>query len=163
MLSDIHAEEDSSRGLDHGAWSVLIQMYPEKDIPVFQVSLDMRRDNTFFLELGKKLSVLREQGVLILCSGNVVHNLRQVQWSGGVLPEASAFQSAVVKALQERDIGSLLHYEKYGDVAMFAVPTREHYLPFLVALGASRDTDTLAIHNDAIDLGSISMLCALWG
>lgn len=162
LLSGFDVLEDSHRGLDHGAWSVLIQMYPEKDIPVFQVSLDQRQDNAFFVELGKKLSVLREQGVLILCSGNVVHNLRQVQWSGTVLPQAETFQAIVVKALRERDIDSLLHYEKHGEASMFAVPTREHYLPFLVALGASRGTDTLMIVNDSIDLGSISMLCAVW-
>ena len=162
LLEEYGAEEDPYRGLDHGAWSVLIQMYPEKDISVFQVSLDQRQDNAFFIELGKRLSVLREQGVLILCSGNIVHNLRQVRWSGGTLPQAEAFQSTIIKSLQERDIDGLLHYEKHGDVAQFAVPTREHYLPFLVALGASYDTDTLTIVNDSIDLGSISMLCVMW-
>jgi 4,5-DOPA dioxygenase extradiol len=162
ILGQSDATLDYERGLDHGAWSILLQMYPEKSIPVLQVSLDMRQKNEYFIELGRKLKKLREEGVLIIGSGNIVHNLRYISKSNIPADPAVQFENYIKSALIERSLHDLTHYEKVGLSAQFSVPTREHYLPLLVVFGASDSQDTLTLWNEGITLGSISMLSMLY-
>lgn len=162
LLSPTDSELDYERGLDHGAWSVLLQMYPKKNIPVLQISLDMRQRNEYFIELGQKLRALREDGVLIIGSGNIVHNLRMLSFSGVISKLGSDFEEHIQKSLLERNTHNLVHYESMGESATFSVPSREHYLPLLVIYGASSETDSISFHNTGITLGSISMLTVMY-
>lgn len=159
LLASHHAEEDDTWGLDHGAWTVLKFLYPDADVPVFQVSIDMSKDLDYQLEIGKALSELRNRGVLILGSGNVVHNLRAVQWGAGARPHdfALEFDSLFADKLHARDFGALANRDGLGSLLDIAHPSVDHYLPALTIAGASDAGDDLTFMTDAIDLGSISM------
>ncbi|MCI5112129.1 MAG: 4,5-DOPA dioxygenase extradiol [Marivita sp.] len=159
LLASHHAEEDDTWGLDHGAWTVLKFLYPDADVPVFQVSIDMSKDLDYQLEIGKALSELRNRGVLILGSGNVVHNLRAVQWGAGARPHdfALEFDSLFADKLDARDFGALANRDGLGSLLDIAHPSVDHYLPALTIAGASDAGDDLTFMTDAIDLGSISM------
>lgn len=159
LLASHHAEEDDQWGLDHGAWTVLKFLYPDADVPVFQVSIDMGRGLDYQLEIGKTLAVLRERGVLILGSGNVVHNLGAVNWSKNSKPHdfALAFDSYFADRLTERDFNTLADREGLGSFLKMAHPSVDHYMPALTIAGASSEKDSLTFMTDTIDLGSISM------
>ena len=157
ILASHHAEEDDTWGLDHGAWTVLKFLYPNADVPVFQISIDMTRDLGYQLEIGKTLSELRDRGVLILGSGNVVHNLRAMQYGGRPQDFALEFDSLVANKLQDRDFGALTDRKSLGSLLQMAHPSVDHYLPALTIAGASTDQDKLTFMTDAIDLGSVSM------
>lgn len=152
-------------GLDHGTWSVLVHMYPHAEIPVFQLSLDVKASPAEHIEMGRKLRSLREQGVLIVGSGNIVHNLRAIQWRD---PEAKyewavEFDAGIKKALDERDEKTLAQYaEKFGSAAEMSVPSPEHYWPLLYAFGASDEKDTLSYPFEGFEMGSLSMRTVLW-
>jgi 4,5-DOPA dioxygenase extradiol len=149
---------DGERGLDHGCWSVLLAMYPEADVPVVQLSLDSRRPASFHYELGKQLAPLREQGVLVLGSGDIVHNLGVVDFHR---PDgydwAVRFNDEVKKRIRARDHAALVAYESLGPDARRAVPTPEHYLPLLYALALQGEGDDVAFFNDETVMGSVSM------
>ena len=147
-----------SRGLDHGSWSVLLPMYPKADIPVYQLSLDYRAPPQAHLEMGRYLQALRERGVMILGSGNVVHNLRLMNWNGPAFDWALEFDKYVHTKLDERDFTSLANFQSLGQLAKLAHPTYDHYLPLLPILGLIGKQDNLYYFNDSIDLGSVSML-----
>lgn len=151
---------DNSWGLDHGAWSVLVQMYPKADIPVMQLSIDMSEPPSFHFELGQKLKELREEGVLILGSGNVVHNLRMIAWDkpGQGFDWAEDFHSWVKSQLKTKNFSSLVRDFDKTRAGKLSVPTLDHYLPLLYVLGAVNDDDELEILVDECDLGSLSML-----
>lgn len=152
-------------GLDHGAWSILVHMYPHADIPTFQVSLDITKTPEQHLETGKHLRALREQGVLILGSGNIVHNLRVINWREpqSAYPWAKDFDLAIKEALDHRDSKTLTHYEeKLGNLATMAVPTPEHYLPLLYCVGASTEADQISYPYEAYEMGSLSMRSVLF-
>ena len=159
---------DTDWGLDHGTWSVLRHLRPNADVPVLQLSLDSRATPEQLFALGQQLRPLREQGVLILGSGNIVHNLphafQNMRRGGEASPPAWAtnFDRAVERCLQEREPSRLssLHLSPEGRVAH---PTAEHYLPLLVACGASTDNDTLSFPIQGFDLGSISMRSVRFG
>ncbi|MCR8549870.1 4,5-DOPA dioxygenase extradiol [Salipiger sp. P9] len=158
LLASHHAEGDETWGLDHGAWSVLKFLYPEADVPVFQLSIDMRADLPHHVEIGRALAELRHRGVLILGSGNVVHNLRAVRWGGGPAHDwAEEFDTLFADRLAEGDIAALSNRPKLGKLLQMAHPSLDHYLPALTVAGASDDKDRLLFMNDAIDLGSVSM------
>jgi len=147
-------------GIDHGAWSVLMHAFPEADVPVLQLSMDARRSFEWHLELGAQLSTLREQGVLIVGSGNVVHNLRAIDWSqkDTGFDWAHRFDDAARAILTERpeDITSL---EGHPDFAR-AVPTPEHFLPLLYVAGLARAVARpLSVLVDGYTYGSLSMTC----
>lgn len=146
-------------GLDHGAWCVLKPMFPAADIPVFQLSIDHTGPPQFHFDLAKELAFLRNRGVLIIGSGNIVHNLRLVRWEGGA-PYDWAFEFAEIakEKLMQKDFGALVDYRQFGRAAELSVPTNEHYLPLLYALGASGEPSRVEIFNDAFDLGSVSMM-----
>jgi 4,5-DOPA dioxygenase extradiol len=149
---------DNTWGLDHGAWSVLARMYPNADIPVFQLSLDLRASRQDHFEMGRKLRPLRDRNVMILGSGNVVHNLARVNWDmEDGYSWAIAFDGHIRSQIEERNFASVLAYEEAGDSARLAFRTLEHFDPLLYVLGASTKEDHLSVFNDKCTMGSISM------
>ncbi|WP_407495634.1 4,5-DOPA dioxygenase extradiol [Pseudooceanicola sp. MF1-13] len=159
LLASHHAEEDDTWGLDHGAWTVLKFLYPGADVPVFQVSIDMSRDLAHQLEIGRTLSELRDRGVLILGSGNVVHNLQAIKWGPKSKPHdfALEFDTLFANRLTERDFATLADRKGLGSLLKMAHPSVDHYMPALTIAGASDDRDDLTYMTDAIDLASVSM------
>jgi 4,5-DOPA dioxygenase extradiol len=157
LLASHHGQEDDTWGLDHGAWAVLKFLYPEADVPVFQVSIDMSRDLVYQLSVGRALSELRDRGVLILGSGNVVHNLRAMRRGGAPQDFAVEFDTLFADRLTDRDFAFLAKREALGTLLEIAHPTVDHYLPALTIAGASSAKDDLTFMTDAIDLGSVSM------
>jgi 4,5-DOPA dioxygenase extradiol len=160
VLKPVAVRLDLDWGLDHGTWSVLAHVYPDADIPVLQLAIDRSRPAAFHYELGQRLASLRDEGVMIIGSGNVVHNLGLIQWnaSAGPYPWARQFNDTVRDLLVRREHAPLIAYDGLGDAMRMAVPTPEHYLPALYVMGAQRDDDALSIVTDGIELGSISML-----
>jgi 4,5-DOPA dioxygenase extradiol len=148
---------DESWGLDHGTWSVLAKMFPRADVPVLQLSLDGRQNPAWHYELARELGPLRDHGVLIIGSGNVVHNLRLLNRGISAFDWAAEFDSTVKALIDKGDHRALADYGKLGRAAQLSVPTNEHYLPLLYALAAKNDTDTLTYFNEGITMGSISM------
>lgn len=146
-------------GLDHGAWSVLKHMYPKADVPVLQLSLDMSQAGLFHFELGKKLRFLRDQGVLLLGSGNVVHNLGRIKWDQNASPlDWALTQDAwVQKNLVSRDFDNLALNFASSEVGRLSNPTAEHYYPLLYIAGAAIDDDRLKVEYEGIQNASISM------
>lgn len=157
MLESHHAETDEAWGLDHGAWAVLKYLYPDANVPVFQVSIDMGRGLAHQLEIGRALSELRDRGVLILGSGNIVHNLGAMRPGGKPQDFALAFDTLFSDRLTERDFEALSDAESLGALLRAAHPSVDHYLPALTVAGASDKRDELTFMTDAIDLGSVSM------
>lgn len=157
---------DETWGLDHGSWSVLRHMYPEADVPAFQLSLDDRRSFQEHLELGREIESLRERGVLILGSGNIVHNLRRLDWSSphGAYDWAVEFDSRVKAAVDAHDADSLAHPQKWGESLLAtAHPSVEHYLPLLYCMGSTDERDAVSYPYEGFDFGSISMRMILFG
>jgi 4,5-DOPA dioxygenase extradiol len=160
----VEARVDEDRGLDHGCWSVLLAMYPEADVPVLQLGLDSRQPGSFHLALGQQLAPLRDSGVLILGSGNVVHNLRLADFGmEGGYDWADRFDATVRGRIEAGDHEALADYRALGPDAARAVPTPEHYLPLLYALGARRERDSVRVFNAATTLGAISMTSVVVG
>jgi 4,5-DOPA dioxygenase extradiol len=164
LLAPLAVRADRDWGLDHGTWSVLVHLFPDADVPVVQLSIDRTRPSHFHYELGRRLAPLRDEGVLLCGSGDVVHNLRLIDWSGGgALPWAAGFNDRVKSLLVARDDQALVDYAELGEDAALSIPTPEHYLPLLYALGARGEDEPVAFFNDAIDLGAISMLGVIFG
>ena len=157
LLASHKAQESETWGLDHGSWSVLKFLFPKADVPVFQLSIDMSKDFAWHVEIGQILSELRDRGVLILGSGNVVHNLRALRPSGPPPDFAQAFDTMFTERLTDRDFGALTDRKRMGKLLRMAHPTAEHYVPALTIAGASDDRDALTFMNDSFDLGSVSM------
>ncbi len=155
------ARLDGSWGFDHGVWSVLRQMFPLADIPVTMLSVDRLATPDEHYRLGQALRPLREKGVLILGSGNVVHNLARVRWDmqGEGLPWARQFDRYILDSIQAGRHDDVVHYERAGEPAKLAVPISDHYAPLLVALGAAGTADAVTVSNEACTLGSVSMTC----
>ena len=156
---------DESWGLDHGAWSVLRQMYPKADVPAFQLSLDDRKGFKEHLELGREIKSLRDRGVLILGSGNIVHNLGRVDWESqhGAYDWAREFDARVKTAVDAHDARVLAEPQKWGESLLAAAhPTLEHYLPLLYCMGSVEDRDQVSYPYEGFDFGSISMRAVLF-
>ena len=146
-------------GLDHGTWAVLKSLFPEADVPVVQLSLDMSLSTQEHYELAKELKGLREEQILIVASGNVVHNLRLVDFSGKQhYPWATRFNEFFKTELLAGHHDALIHPELFGQDALISNPTWEHYWPAVYALGLQESDDAIEIITDGIDIGSISML-----
>ena len=160
LLKSVKAGLDQEWGLDHGCWSVLKQMYPQADIPVLQLSLNYNLSPSQHYALGQELAALRQQGILILGSGNIVHNLMMLNWDGPPYPWAVDFEQAIREDLQSGNTGHLLDCHSYPGAAL-ALPTDEHYLPLLYAYGAA-GTSRVQFFNTEITAGSLAMTCALW-
>lgn len=161
-LAPVAVELDREWGFDHGSWGVLIKMYPDADIPVVQLSVDGTRPPAYHYELGRKLAALREQGIMIVASGNVVHNLRMVRWGGdaAAYPWAESFNQYVRDNLSwegESEQHPLVNFMQHEGAAL-SNPTPEHYLPLLYVLGARAAGEAIANPVDGIVMGSLSML-----
>jgi len=150
---------DREWGLDHGAWSVLARMFPRADVPVVQMSLDATRPPAWHYELGRELRGLRDRGVLVLGSGNIVHNLRRVtrQQPASGFDWAVEFDLRVKELIDRGDHRGVVDYEALGAAARLSVPTNEHYLPLLYALAVKDESEAVTYFNDATVMGSISM------
>lgn len=149
---------DHEWGLDHGAWSVLRRMFPKAVIPVLQLSLDVGKSPAQHIAVARELSTLRDRGVLIIGSGNIVHNLARVQWrSGKPLEWAEEFDALSKKLITARDLSALASYQSLGTAASLSIPTPEHYLPMLYTLALVGNNEDLVFFNEQIDLGSVSM------
>ena len=156
----------SDWGLDHGAWSVLKPMFPKADIPVLQLSMDYSRAPEDHYALAQQLKALRDRGVLIVGSGNIVHNLRQMQRGASgsqAFDWALEFDQTIGGYLQQGNLGALQNFQKLGQLAKMAQPTHEHYLPLLYAAGAVDPGERLHFFNTSFQMGSISMRSAMWG
>ncbi len=151
--------EDTEWGLDHGAWSVIKNMYPLANVPVFQMSIDYGKSTQYHYDLAKELLSLRNKGVLIVASGNIVHNLGMISWgdTNKKYDWAIEFDNVVKKSIEDNNSTALIDYQKLGKIATMAHPTNDHYLPLLYAMGLRTKTDSFQFFNDNIDLGSISM------
>jgi 4,5-DOPA dioxygenase extradiol len=157
-------EYNNSWGIDHGTWSVLVHMYPGRDIPVFQVSVDAYAPPEAHYKIGKELGALREQGVLIFGTGNIVHNLRLVDWDmvGEGYDWAYEFDDYIHGNIIKKNHNNIINYDRAGDAARLAVPTPDHYYPLLYALGASDEDDKISVFNKSCEMGSVTMTAYLW-
>ena len=156
---------DQEMGLDHGAWTILKFMYPLADVPVFEMSMDYRESPLFHFNLGKELQALRNKGVLIIGSGNVVHNLRKADFynENSQAPEwAIDFDQNLKKQINSRSFQSVVNYQSMGNAASLSVPTNEHYLPLLYILGLSDSNDQIEHFIEGFQHGTISMRCILF-
>jgi 4,5-DOPA dioxygenase extradiol len=154
----VRLDDGYSWGLDHGAWSVLRRMYPDADIPVVQLSLDRSQHPRFHYEMGAELARLRNEGVLIVGSGNIVHNLRLLQWDATEpYPWAAKFDRLVAELILAGEHDRLVAYPALGEAALLSIPTNEHYLPLLYILALQQPGDQVAFFAEGLPLGSISM------
>ncbi|GAC1389515.1 MAG: 4,5-DOPA dioxygenase extradiol [Vulcanimicrobiaceae bacterium] len=156
MLAPLPVKLESAWGLDHGAWSLLVHTHPAADIPVLQLSMDATKPPAFHHALGAQLAPLREQGVLIIGSGNIVHNLRTMGNIHDTYDWATRFDDYIRKALESGDRDALIGYAEHPDARM-AVPTPEHYLPLLYIAALADERDELRFIVEGSDLASISM------
>lgn len=156
----------SGWGYDHGTWSVLKPMFPQADIPVLQLSMDYSRPPAEHFALGQQLKPLRERGVLIVGSGNIVHNLRATRRgtaSNQAYDWAIEFDGKVAGQLQKGELGALADFQKMGAAAQLAHPTHDHYLPLLHAAGAAEPGEPVRFFNASYQSASISMRSVIWG
>jgi 4,5-DOPA dioxygenase extradiol len=162
LLAPVPVRRDDRWGLDHGTWSVLCHVYPKADIPVVQLSIDETQPGSFHFEIGKRLAVLRDEGVLILGSGNVVHNLHAYAWGRHISQPydwAISFEKRIRESLLGEEYAPLINYEtQLGREADLAVPTPDHYLPLLYVAGTRTSSEPLTFPVEGVDGGSVSML-----
>jgi 4,5-DOPA dioxygenase extradiol len=166
LLAPLPVSADQDWGLDHGAWSVLCHLYPRAEVPVVQLSIDETQPPAFHYQLGERLRPLREEGILLLGSGDIVHNLHAYGW-GRHRQEpydwAQRFEARVRQGLMSGAHAPLIDYPLLGPDAVLAVPTPEHYLPLLYILGASVPGETVSFPVQGMDGGSVSMLAVQFG
>jgi 4,5-DOPA dioxygenase extradiol len=161
MLAPLSVELDTSWGLDHGTWSVLVHVFPDADVPVVQLSIDETQPARFHFELGKKLASLRDERILIVGSGNLVHNLHTYAWGKHMLGPydwAVRFETKARELMAAGDFQALVEYETLGKDALLSIPTPDHYLPLLYVIATSRPNDVITYPVEGVDGGSISML-----
>jgi 4,5-DOPA dioxygenase extradiol len=166
LLAPLPVGLNEDWGLDHGAWSVLLHLFPEADIPVVQLSIDSSQPPEAHFRLGQLLKPLREEDILVVGSGNIVHNLSQYDWNNPqreAFPWASRFENRVVTAIREHDDDTLIHYQRAEQDALLSVPTAEHYLPLLYIAGLRRADDVAGFPVSGVEGGAISMLAVQFG
>jgi 4,5-DOPA dioxygenase extradiol len=161
LIKSTEVNEDFEWGLDHGAWTILKHLFPNADIPVFELSLDYFKSPTEHFNLAKELSELRNKGVLIIGSGSIVHNLRRISFENDAKPFewAIEFDEKVKKLIFSRDYKSLINYNQFGQSANLSIPTNEHYLPMLYSLGLAQNNEDIKFIYEEIQNSSISMRC----
>ena len=158
----INIMKDNEWGLDHGAWSILMAMYPKANIPVYQLSLDYGKPMTFHFELAKQLSFLRKKGVLIVGSGNVVHNLGMLKFDNSApFDWALEFDDFVKQSILNDEPKVLVDFQKMGKLSTLAHPSYDHYLPLIYSLALRGKNENVEFFNESFDLGSISMRSVL--
>jgi 4,5-DOPA dioxygenase extradiol len=166
LLQPLEVRADLSWGLDHGTWSVLSHVFPAADVPVVQLSIDETQPPAFHYGLGRRLRPLREEGVLLVGSGNVVHNLHAYAWGRHPVEPfdwALRFEALARELMLRGEHAPLLDYEALGRDAELSVPTPEHFLPLLYVLGASEPGEAVSFPVEGMDGGSISMLSVQFG
>ena len=161
LLPEI-VEEDHSWGLDHGAWSVIKHLYPNAEIPVIQLSIDYTKPPQYHFDLAKKLQKLRKKGILIIGSGNIVHNLRMIDWKnintvGAGWDWAIEAREKTNNWLLDGNFQNLIDYQRQGVALQTAVPSPDHYLPLIYSLGLKEKSENLSLFNDELIGGSLSM------
>ncbi|MFT3846562.1 MAG: 4,5-DOPA dioxygenase extradiol [Lacibacter sp.] len=162
LIHSANVELNHDWGLDHGAWTIIRHMYPKADIPVLQLSIDYTKNPQWHYDLTKELYSLRKKGVLILGSGNMVHNLRMVAWDKLDAPEygydwALHMNSKFKELIGNNDHRQLINYSALGKEAMLSIPTPEHYLPLLYTLGLKNEKEQVSFFNDKAIGGSLTM------
>jgi 4,5-DOPA dioxygenase extradiol len=161
LLQPLPVEFDTSWGLDHGTWSVLKHVYPDADVPVVQLSIDETQPASFHFEIGRRLAPLRGENILIVGSGNLVHNLHAYAW-GRHMPDpydwAIRFEQEAKAMMVASEYKPLIDYESLGPEAMLSVPTPDHYLPMLYVLASRQEGEVITFPIEGVDGGSISML-----
>lgn len=166
LLAPLEVRLDESWGLDHGTWSVLCHVYPDADIPIVQLSIDERQPPAFHFDLGRRLAPLREEGVLIVGSGNLVHNLHAYAWGRHIVEPfdwAVRFEGQVREMLVAEEHKPLVDYESMGRDALLAIPTPDHYLPLLYVIAARQSSEAVSFPVEGVDGGSVSMLAVQVG
>ncbi|MDB5466252.1 MAG: Extradiol ring-cleavage dioxygenase class protein subunit [Phenylobacterium sp.] len=164
LLAPVPVALDEQWGLDHGTWSVLCKAYPEADVPVVQLSMDANLTPAGHFAIGERLRPLRDEGVLIVATGNIVHNLPAMNWGDrrcAPYDWAAAFNDHIRRAIVDDRPGDVVEYAALGQAAQAAVPTPEHFWPLLYALGARRPEDAARLGPDHIEHGSLSMTSVL--
>jgi 4,5-DOPA dioxygenase extradiol len=166
LLAPIPVQLDNSWGLDHGTWSVLRHVYPLADIPIVQLSIDETQPAAFHFEVGRKLASLRAENILIVGSGNLVHNLHTYAW-GRHTPDpydwAVKFETRAKEMMLAGESSALVDYERLGPEAVLSIPTPDHYLPLLYVIATRQHSDRFTFPVEGVDGGSISMLAVQVG
>jgi 4,5-DOPA dioxygenase extradiol len=162
ILEPVHVDLDEHWGLDHGAWSVIKHLYPEANVPVIQLSIDYTKSGQYHFELAQKLQSLRHKGVLIIGSGNIVHNLRLVDFRNFDKDNygfdwAIEARETINNYLLDENFQPLIDFEKMNKAIQLAIPTPDHYLPLLYTLGLKEKSEELSLFNDKLLAGSLSM------
>ena len=168
MVQSATIELDHDWGLDHGAWTILKHMYPAANIPILQLSIDYTKAPSYHYALAKELYQLRKKGVLIIGSGNIVHNLRMVAWDKLAIPGfgfdwALEMNDTFKNLILQNQHTSLINYEQLGTAAKLAIPTPEHYLPLIYTLGLKTEKDAIKFFNDTAVGGSLTMTSVQFG
>jgi 4,5-DOPA dioxygenase extradiol len=166
LLAPISVDPDGDWGLDHGTWTVLRHVFPGADIPVVQLAIDKRQTAKFHFDVGKQLSPLRDEGVLIVGSGNLVHNLHANAWGQRAVEPydwAVRFEDKARELLLAGNDGPMIAYETLGRDAVLSIPTPDHYLPLLYVIALRRESDTIRFPVEGVDGGSVSMLTVRLG
>jgi 4,5-DOPA dioxygenase extradiol len=168
LIRSAHVEPDHDWGLDHGTWTVVRHMYPEANIPVLQLSIDFTKGPQYHYDLAKELYKLRKKGVLIIGSGNMVHNLGLVAWNrlndpGYAYDWALKMNDTFKTLIQDGDHKGLINYSALGKEALLAIPTPEHYLPLMYTLGLKGSKDPVSFFNDKAVGGSLTMTSVKFG
>lgn len=166
LLAPLSVGQDHRWGLDHGTWAVLCHVFPTADVPIVQLSIDRTRPPAFHYEIARRLAPLRNEGVLVIGSGNLVHNLHAYAWSGHPVEPLDwgvRFEDRVRASLLAGDHQPLIDYESLGPDAVLSVPTPEHYLPFLYIIALQRSGEAVTFPVAGFDGGSVSMLAARVG
>jgi len=166
LLAPLPVSLDDSWGLDHGAWSVLCHMFPDADVPVVQLSIDEAQPASVHYEIGRKLAPLRDEGVLIAGSGNLVHNLHAYAWGRHIVEPydwAVRFEQQAREMITAGEHSPLIRYEALGRDAQLAIPTPDHFLPLIYVLASRQPGDTVSFPVEGVDGGSISMLAVKIG
>ena len=161
LLEPLQVNLDNSWGLDHGTWSVLRHVYPAADVPVVQLSIDETQPSSFHFEIGRRLAPLRDEGILIVGSGNLVHNLHAYAW-GRHAPDpydwAIRFENEAKEMMLAGEYKPLINYETLGPEASLSIPTPDHYLPLLYVIATRQQGEVITFPIEGVDGGSISML-----
>jgi 4,5-DOPA dioxygenase extradiol len=162
LITSTEVQIDKDWGLDHGAWTILKHAFPEADIPVFQMSIDYSKPAAYHFKLAGELQLLRNRGVLIIGSGNIVHNLKQANFYDAKAPAyawASEFDQISKQKIISREFLDLIHYENLGQAALLSIPTPDHYFPMLYSLGLANKKDEVKFTYEEIQNASVSMRC----
>jgi 4,5-DOPA dioxygenase extradiol len=166
LLAPLSVSLDNGWGLDHGTWAVLRHIFPDADVPIVQLSIDERQPPQFHYKIGKSLALLRKEGILVIGSGNIVHNLHAYAWGNskiGPFDWAVRFENYVREQLLNGSDAPLIAYNQLGRDAMLSIPTPEHYLPLLYVLGLRKKNERVSFPVQGVDGGSVSMLAVQIG